>query len=131
MIKAITFDLWNTLFQNKSYSKARIKTPGRITKKVLEDYKILNFFQVTVFSDEIGYYKPNFQLFEKALKHLGSKPENSIHIGDLLHIDIKGSKDYGMLNIWFNDSNQERDSDIIPDFEVKSMQDVVNIIKKL
>jgi len=106
-------------------------TPGRIIKLVLEEYDILKYFQVTVFSDEIGYYKPNHLLFQKALKHLGAKPENSIHVGDLLHTDVKGAKDFGMLNIWFNDSNQERDSDIIPDFEVKNMEEIVNIIKNL
>jgi putative hydrolase of the HAD superfamily len=106
-------------------------TPGRIIKKVLKDYDILKYFQVTIFSDEIGYYKPNKILFQAALKQLRSEPEKSIHVGDLLHTDIKGAKDYGMLNIWFNDLNQPSDSVIIPDFEVKSMRNIINIITKL
>ena len=106
-------------------------TPGRIIKEVLKNYDLLKYFQVTVFSDEIGYYKPNKILFQTALKHLRSEPEKSIHVGDLLHTDIKGAKDYGMLNIWFNDLNQPPDSDVVPDFEVKSMKEIINIIKKL
>lgn len=106
-------------------------TPGRIIKQVLKDYSILKYFHTTIFSDEIGYYKPNYLLFHKALKHLKTKPENSIHVGDLLHTDIKGAKDYGMFSIWFNDLNRKSDYDIIPDFEVKSMREIVKVIKNL
>ena len=87
-------------------------TPGDIIKKVLEKYDILKFFQVT-------------------LTHLGSKPENSIHIGDLLFTDIKGAKDYGMLSIWFNDLDQNRQSEIIPDFEVSDIREIIKIIKSI
>ena len=106
-------------------------TPGKVIKKVMVKYDILKYFQITVFSDEIGYYKPSVILFQEALKHLQSKPENTIHIGDLLHTDIKGAKDCGMLSIWFNDMNQERQSDIVPDFEVKSMLEIIKVINSL
>lgn len=106
-------------------------TPGKIIKKVMEKYDILKYFQTTIFSDEIGYYKPSEILFQEALKHLKSKPEESIHIGDLLHTDVKGAKDNGMLSIWFNDMNQKMQSDIIPDFEVKNMREIIKIINSL
>lgn len=106
-------------------------TPGDVIKIVLEKYDILKFFQVTIFSDEIGYYKPYSLLFQEALTQLGSKPENSIHIGDLLHTDIKGAKDYGMLSIWFNDLDQKRQPNIVPDFEVSDMRDIIKIIKSI
>jgi putative hydrolase of the HAD superfamily len=106
-------------------------TPGDVIKKVLEKYDILKFFRVTIFSDEIGYYKPYGLLFQKALTQLGSKPENSIHIGDLLHTDIKGAKDYGMLSIWFNDLDQKRQPNIVPDFEVSNMREIIKIIKSI
>lgn len=128
--------VYNTLKElNQQYKIGLISntgiTPGRIIKEVLKNYDILKYFQVTIFSDEIGYYKPHKILYQTALRHLESEPENSIHVGDLLHTDIKGAKDYGMLNIWFNDLNQPADSDILPDFEVKSMSEIINIIKKL
>ncbi len=106
-------------------------TPGRIIKEVMKKYNILKYFQTTIFSDEIGYYKPSAVLFQEALKQLQSKPENSIHIGDLLDTDVKGAKDYGMLSIWFNDMNQKRQSDIVPDFEVKNMREIIKIINSL
>jgi putative hydrolase of the HAD superfamily len=106
-------------------------TPGKIIIKVMEKYDILKYFQTTIFSDEIGYNKPSVILFQKALKNLKSKPEECIHIGDLLHTDVKGAKDCGMLSIWFNDINQKRKLDIIPDFEVNNMREIIKIINNL
>ena len=106
-------------------------TPGKIIKKVMEKYDILKYFKTTIFSDEIGYYKPSAILFQEALKHLKSKPEESIHIGDLLHTDVKGAKDCGILSIWFNDMNQKKQPDIVPDFEVKNMREIIKIINSL
>lgn len=106
-------------------------TPGKVIRKVMERYNILQYFQITVFSDEIGYNKPKRIIFQKTLEALECKPEKSIHVGDLLHTDIKGAKGYGMLSIWFNDMNQKRDLDIISDFEVKKMINIINIINYL
>jgi len=106
-------------------------TPGKVIREVMEQYDILRYFQITVFSDEIGYNKPKHIIFQKTLEVLECKPENSIHIGDLLDTDVKGAKNYGMLSIWFNDMNEKRDDDIISDFEVRKMIDVLNIINNL
>jgi putative hydrolase of the HAD superfamily len=104
-------------------------TPGYVIVDVFQKYSILKFFQVTIFSDEIGYYKPHSLLYEAALKKLQCKPEYAAHVGDLLHTDIKGAKDYGMRAIWFNDTNQLKVPNIQPDYEVKEMLEVVDIIK--
>lgn len=106
-------------------------TPGYIITKIFQKYDILKYFRVTIFSDEIGYYKPHSILFENALKKLQSKPEYSIHVGDLLHTDVKGAKDYGMRAIWFNDSDQLKIPDIQPDYEIKEMAEIIQIIKNL
>ncbi|MFX1234664.1 MAG: HAD family hydrolase [Promethearchaeota archaeon] len=104
-------------------------TPGYVIIDIFQKYDILRYFQVTIFSDEIGYYKPHSLLFEYALKKLQSKPEHAVHIGDLLHTDVKGAKSYGMRAIWFNDTNQVKAPEIQPDYEVKEMLEIVDIIK--
>ncbi|MFX1497915.1 MAG: HAD family hydrolase [Promethearchaeota archaeon] len=106
-------------------------TPGYIISQIFQKYGILKYFQVTIFSDEIGYYKPYSLLFENALKKLQCKPEHSIHVGDLLHTDVKGAKDYGMRAIWFNDSDQSTIPEIQPDYEIKEMFEVIEIIKNI
>jgi putative hydrolase of the HAD superfamily len=106
-------------------------TPGRVIRRVFQEYEILKFFQVKIYSDEIGFYKPHPILFEMALKELGCPPQNSIHIGDKLETDIKGAKDYNMFTIWFNDSNSPNSKLIQPDYEIHEITEVIQIVKNL
>jgi putative hydrolase of the HAD superfamily len=104
-------------------------SPGWVVKKVFNKYDIEKYFKLTLFSDEIGFYKPNPIMFETALKKLKCKPYNAIHIGDRLETDIKGALDCNMLTIWLNDSNSPKSIEIQPDYEVDQIYDVVHIIK--
>lgn len=104
-------------------------TPGKIIRKVLEDYDLLHYFEATIFSDETGVYKPNPLAFQFALKKLKVKPENTIHVGDLLLTDIKGARDCKIKSVWINDKKQPPHPEIIPDFEILDLFELVDIIK--
>jgi len=104
-------------------------TPGRIIRKVLEEYQLLKFFEVTLFSDETGIYKPHLSVFQLALNKLGVKPQNVAHVGDLILTDIKGAKESNITSIWINDRNQSTPSDIVPDFEIYDLYEVVDIVR--
>ncbi|MFX1386126.1 MAG: HAD family hydrolase [Promethearchaeota archaeon] len=106
-------------------------TPGRIISRVFEKYEILKFFQVKIYSDEIGYYKPHPLLFKTALRKLKCLPQNSIHIGDKLETDVKGAKDCNMFAIWFNDSNSPYSEFIQPDYEIHEITEVLQIIDRI
>jgi putative hydrolase of the HAD superfamily len=120
---------------NQDYKLAIISdtgiTPGRIIRIVLDQYEILNFFETTIFSDEIGYYKPHSIAFKTALDYLDCAPEHSIHIGDLLETDIRGAKEYNMYTIWFKNQSQNAASNIQPDFEIDEISEVINIVKNI
>ena len=106
-------------------------TPGYVLRKVMGDYDILDYFDVTIFSDEVGFYKPHPLIFKKALKKLKTSPEDAIHIGDLLETDIQGAKNYKMLAIWINDSFESRLSNVNPDYEISQLFEAVEIIRDL
>jgi putative hydrolase of the HAD superfamily len=106
-------------------------TPGHIINNVFQEYKILEYFQVKVFSDEIGFLKPHPILFNTALKKLDCSPRNTIHIGDLLETDIKGAKDCNMYTVWVNDSSNEKSQKIKPDYEIQEISEVISIIKNI
>ena len=120
---------------NQNYKLAIISdtgiTPGRIIRNVLEQYEILKFFEITIFSDETGYYKPHSIAFKTALDHLKCAPEDSIHIGDLLETDIKGAKDYNMYAIWIKNKLKEPYSTIQPDFEINEISEVIKIVNNI
>ncbi len=105
-------------------------TPGKVIRKVMDDYKLSQYFEITIFSDETGIYKPDPSVFQIALKKFKVRPENALHVGDLLLTDIKGARDCQITSVWVNDNKQIPHPEIIPDFEIQDLYEVVNIIKK-
>jgi putative hydrolase of the HAD superfamily len=69
-------------------------TPGRVMRMILKEAGILGFFDSTVFSDEVGFNKPHRLIFERALTELRVKPQEAIHVGDLLQTDIVDQTDW-------------------------------------
>lgn len=106
-------------------------TPGKVINKVLEEYDILQYFDSLVYSDETGLFKPHQKMFETPLNKFNCRPENAIHIGDMLETDIKGANDFKMKSIWINDRNSPKSTEIIPDYEVQQIPEVIQIIRDL
>ena len=106
-------------------------TPGKILNKVLDRYGILQFFEATIYSDEIGLFKPHPKMFKTPLNKFNCSPLNAIHVGDSLESDIKGAKDYKMQTIWMNDKNYPKSTKIIPDYEITQIPEVIQIIHDL
>lgn len=77
-------------------------TPGRVLRQIFKRYKILDCFQVLVFSGEVGKTKPHPQMFQLALDGLRVPPQACMHIGDLQHTDIAGAKAVGMRAAWIH-----------------------------
>ncbi|MDH5683598.1 MAG: HAD family hydrolase [candidate division WOR-3 bacterium] len=103
-------------------------TPGKVIRLVLKKKNIFDYFQSQVFSDEVGYEKPHPAIFEKSLNELGVKPEQAIHIGDLLDTDIAGAKAFGMKAVWFNYDNKVNETSYQPDFEIRRISGVIKIL---
>ena len=107
-------------------------TPGRILRKILQSLGVLKFFNCTVFSDEVGYNKPNPLTFSQVLKLLRVQPKEAIHVGDLLENDIAGAKLAGMLSIWINRGKRgPSHKSIRPDYEINRLPQLLPILKKL
>ncbi len=104
-------------------------TPGKIIIQILEELDLRQFFDAFVFSDEVGFYKPNSKMFQTALSKLESNPDESIHIGDYLHTDIIGAQSFGMKTIWINRHEARKNIvDVTPDFIVENLLEILPII---
>jgi FMN phosphatase YigB (HAD superfamily) len=74
-------------------------TPGRVVRKLLERVGLLQYLEVTIFSDEIGVPKPHARAFAGALDALGVPPSRAVHVGDLRRSDIAGARAFGMGSV--------------------------------
>ncbi|MDX1586097.1 MAG: HAD family hydrolase [Balneolaceae bacterium] len=126
-IAALSEDYQLTLISDTMYS------PGRVIRNFLENHKLIDYFSSFLFSDEVGYSKPNPKAFRKMLEDTGCAAEFSYHIGDRLNTDVAGAKKVGMQAILFTgvsmkSNGSDPDSNADPDHECKSWQEVENLL---
>jgi len=105
-------------------------TPGRVLRRVLADYQMLDCFRVLVFSGEVGRTKPHPELFQKALRALSVNPEECLHVGDLQHTDIAGAKALGMRTAWIHRPIYagENQKDHSPDLVVSGVAELAELL---
>ncbi len=106
-------------------------TPGSIIRDHLEGHELLHYFTSTVFSNEVGYCKPDPRVFEKALNELKVRPEEAVHVGDLLRTDVAGAKGVGMKAVWVSEAGDYPHEECSPDFVIKRLPELVDIIEKM
>lgn len=72
---------------------------GRVLREVLRRHGLLDFFDVTVFSNEFGVAKPHPSIFEHTLVALGGiPPAQALHVGDLEELDVDGARRAGVFS---------------------------------
>ena len=72
---------------------------GPTCRDVFDKLGYNDIFDSLVVSKELGYVKPAQILFETALKETGSKPENSVMVGDTYAADVVGGNIAGMKTV--------------------------------
>jgi len=100
-----------------------------VQKPRFENSEIHSFVTSYVISEEFGIPKPNVEIFVHALSTVGHEDKSTtLMIGDKLSSDIKGGRDFGVDTCWYNPHLQTNSFDIIPDYEIKSLSELEQII---
>jgi len=103
---------------------------GRCLRYHLEKHLLIPYLRATVFSDAIGYRKPNPKIFENALAQLEVRAEETIHVGDNLHEDIWGAKQLGMKTILFSEKPMAKIRPK-PDIVITAFEQLPDYVRKL
>jgi putative hydrolase of the HAD superfamily len=114
-------------YLSKKY-KLHIITNGfeEMQSKKLESSGIIQFFTLVVTSDSIGIQKPNAGIFEYALKTVNARKKDSLMIGDDMETDIKGARDFGIDQVFFNTNGLEHSEKVT--YEIKSFEELMGIL---
>jgi putative hydrolase of the HAD superfamily len=58
-----------------------------------------HFFHTVVISEEVGFEKPDTEIFKVALKKLNVKPDEALYVGDTLETDVLGANKSGVVSV--------------------------------
>ena len=68
-------------------------------------------FDVMLDSHEEGVEKPDPRLFQIALERSASRPEDTVHVGDLYRVDVEGARGAGLRAILLDSAGLYADAD--------------------
>ncbi len=88
---------------------------GKTLREFLRRDGLLDYFACLSFSDEVGVSKPHRQIFQVTLNCLNARPDEAVHLGDLIHSDIAGAKGIGMFAVRMAANYDDNNRDVIPD----------------
>jgi HAD superfamily hydrolase (TIGR01549 family) len=91
---------------------------------------LIDIFDDVFISDKIGFEKPSIEFFDAVQEKIGEFIKDEvIIIGDSLTSDIKGGNNAGILCCWYNPLNLENKTDLKIDYEIKDLNEILDIIK--
>jgi len=91
--------------KKKNYKIGLISNNYIGLRQELIDYKIIDLFDTIIVSSEVGYQKPQPEIFEILFKELGVKSDEVIFIDDSKP-SLAGAENIGYLPILFKDNEQ-------------------------
>ena len=95
--------------------------------EMIENVQDIYPFDNLFVSEQLKVYKLNPKFFHHIINHYNVLPENILHIGDSKS-DIVAPKQLGIQTCWLNRRNLKWDQAIQPDFEVKSLLEILDIL---
>jgi len=103
-------------------------TPGFGLRMFLAREDVAKYFDLMLFSDEVGIRKPESKIFQIVIKRLKVEPSAIVHIGDNLKNDVWGAKNAEFKAIYLS-TNVGRDR--IAESDPKSLVSISRKLKRL
>jgi putative hydrolase of the HAD superfamily len=93
----------------------------------LERAGLRRYFTVMVFSEDVGFGKPDSRIFLEACRRAGEAPSHCVHVGDDVVADIHASHALGIRPVWVDrlGVNQEQ----LPGRRVTSLHELVRALQ--
>ena len=139
-IKAVIFDLDNTLNPNVAETLGQIKGRGLKLAVITDGLRLkawmrLNaasldeHFDVVVTLDDTGKRKPAREPFEKTLAKLAVKPEECLMVGDWPERDMVGAGEAGMITCWAKYGSSSHQG--AADYVINDIRELLTIIRAI
>ena len=97
-------------------------------KSLLERIGLARRFDVMLDSAEEGVEKPDPRLFQLALDRSRSTPGETVHVGDLYHVDVEGARSAGIDAILLDTADLYGSYDCV---RIKDIRELPGVLKEI
>lgn len=105
---------------------------ANVQDRRLKSAGIGKYFEKIFISERVGHNKPSKEFFDTALSQIEGFDRNSaVLVGDSLTSDILGGINAGIKTCWFNPRGKQPRPDIVPDYEIKSLSELPELLERL
>ncbi len=87
----------------------------------IERIGIKPYFRASISAQEFGHGKPDARIFHAAAAAVDVSPENVLHIGDDMRLDVLGALNAGMQTAWLNREGSSWTHAVQPHLTVRSL----------
>ena len=84
-----------------------------LTRRVLDHLGLTKYFDFVIVSDEVGFRKPESEIFRIAGKRAKASLNRSLHVGDKYSVDVVGARKAGMNAILVDRAGAYDDLDCV------------------
>lgn len=103
-------------------------TPGFVLREILDGHGLLEYFDHTIFSDEVEVSKPSAAIFEHALDAFGAAPHEAAFIGDQPVLDVLGPRAAGIWSIQYGHLSEDG---IEPHARIATLPELVPMLRQM
>jgi putative hydrolase of the HAD superfamily len=90
---------------------------------------LLEFFDASVLSCEVGWRKPSLRIYEAICEKLNVAPENCLFVGDRLIEDVRGPQQIGMQTVLTTQFRTEEIPGITPDAVIARLDELLDLLE--
>lgn len=110
----------------------RLAIISNIDKDIIKKTKV-NIgvgFALTITAQEARAYKPTLKPFEIALKKLGCKPRDVLHVSSGFRYDVPPAHKLGFRTAWVNRRSEERPGKERADHEFRNLNELADFVER-
>lgn len=102
--------------------------PSQIQRDKIRLLKIGELFPIILVSEEEGVWKPDPDIFARAVTRAGVVASDAMYIGDSPEHDMAGAQAAGLISVWINRREREWPGGPPPDYEITDLRQLLPLL---
>ncbi|MEF8873751.1 MAG: HAD family hydrolase [Candidatus Thermoplasmatota archaeon] len=99
-----------------------------VQMKKIHALDLAEYFDLFIFSEEVGSRKPDEGIFLHALEKVDKSSDRCLYVGNSYRSDIEGASKVGMRTCWLNREGEKRGDMQKPTLEIKKLRELLEIL---